>query len=123
MFRSMVTASTALSDTTEKLIDTLTVPDEVSRLVGVSGHAMGGAGITTLENVTGKMRIRNKSRGEESEFLLDIVGVLTSGSPAYSPKVHPCDMQVSQGNQIEVYMTMDLAQTVANTGRACLVFE
>lgn len=123
MFRSMVSSSTALSDTTEKLIDTITVPSNVSRIIGVSGHAMGGAGITTLENVTGKLRIRNKSKGEENEFLLDVVGVLTSGCPAYSPKVHPCDMPVTAGEQIEGYMTMDLAQTVGNTGRFCLVFE
>lgn len=122
MYKSAVTASTALSDTTEKLLDTLTVPGDVTKIIGIAGHACGGAGITTLENVTGKMRVRNASKSWEVELLLDVVCVLTGGVPAFRPTLHPVDLPVGQGDQIECYMTMDLAQTVANTGRVQLVY-
>lgn len=123
MFKSQVSASTAHTDTTEKLIDSLTVPDQVSRIVGVQAHALGGAGITTLENVTGKLRLRNRSTGDENEFLLDVVPVLTSGVAAFHPHTQPCDIPVSKGDIIDGYITMDLAQTVANTCRFRLIYN
>lgn len=122
MFKSQVSALTAHTDTTEKLIDTLDVPDDVTKIVGVQAHVVGGAGITTVENVTGKFRIRNKSTGLEYEFLLDCIVVLTSGTTAFMPTLQPCDIPVAQGNKIEGYVTLDLAQTVANTCRFRLVY-
>lgn len=121
-YKSQVSASTALSDTTEKLIDTLTVPGGVTKIVGIAGHALGGAGNTTLENVSGKLRIRNKSRGEEFEFLLDCTVVLAQGVASVSPRVWPTDIVVAQSDQIEGYMTMDLAQTIGNTGRFMIIY-
>lgn len=124
MYRSICTDATALNatETTEKLIDTITVPSNVSKLVGFRGTALGGAGITTLENITGKWRIRNKSRGEENELLMDSVVVLTSGVAALQPAMRVMDMPVTPGEAIEVYAVLDLAQTVNNTCRAELTF-
>jgi len=122
MFKSQVSSSTAHTDTTEKLIDTLTVPDGVTKIVGVQCHALGGAGITTLENTTGKFRLRNKSRGDEYEFLIRGLAVLTSGVGIIDPPVDPCDIPVSPTNQLEGYVTMDLAQTVGNTCRFRLIY-
>lgn len=123
MFKSQVSAKTAHGDTTETLIDTLTVPSDVSRIVGLQVHAVGGAGITTVENVTGKFRLRNKSTGLENEFLLDNVVVLTSGVGAWQPSIQPCDIPVKQSEEMEGYITMDLAQTVANTCRFRLIYN
>lgn len=123
MFKSQVSTKTAHGDTVETLIDTLTVPSDVSKIIGVQIHAVGGAGITTVENVTGKFRLRNKSTGYEAEFLLDCIVVLTSGVGAVQPTVHPCDIAVQSNNEIEGYVTMDLAQTVANTCRFRLIYS
>lgn len=122
-FKSQVSAKTAHGDTTETLIDTLTVPANVSKIVGIQVHAVGGAGITTVENVTGKFRLRNKSTGEEWEFLLDCIVVLTSGVAAIVPSIQPCDIPVAPTNQMEGYITMDLAQTVANVCRFRLIYS
>lgn len=123
-YRSLVSDATALNatETTEKLIDTLDVPSGVSKIVGVRVHTLGGAGATTLENITGKFRLRNKSRGEENEFLLDCVVPLTSGSAAIQPTLHVCDIPVSPGEKIEGYAVLDLAQTVNNSCRFMLIF-
>lgn len=125
MYKSLVSDSTALNatETTEKLIDTLNAPGGVKSIVGFAGQFFGGAGITTLENVTGKWRIRNKSQGYENEFLCDAVVVLTSGVGVIKPTVWPCDMPVSQGDEIEGYAVLDLAQTVNNSARFMLIFE
>ena len=122
MFKSLVSSSTALTGTTEKLVDTLTVPAGVSKIVGVQAHAGGGPGITTLENTTGKLRIRNKSRGDEYEFLIHGLAVLTSGTAPIPAPIEPCDIPCGPTDQIEGYITMDMAQTVANTGRFRLIF-
>lgn len=124
-YRSLVSDSTALSatETTEKLIDTLDVPSNVSRIIGCRVNAFGGAGMTTVENITGKFRLRNKSSGEENEFLLDCVGALTSGAVAFTPHLEVMDMPVKPGEKIEGYAVLDLAQTITNTVRFQLIFS
>lgn len=124
MFKQIVSAKTAHGDTTKTLIDTITVPQGVSALVGVAAHAVGGAGITTVENVTGYIELESDDIPiTPAQFLLDCIVVLTSGVAVFKPTQWPCNIQVKEKAQIKVYVTMDLAQTVANTCRCQFTFN
>lgn len=123
-FKQVVSAKTAHGDTTKTLIDTITVPQGVSRLIGFAGHAVGGAGVTTVENVTGYFELESDDfQITPAQFLMDCITVLTSGSAPFKPTQWPCDIPVVPGGKIKIYATMDLAQTVANTCRAMLTFN
>lgn len=123
MYKSQVSTKTAHGDTTKTLIDTITVPDGVSQIVGVCAHAEGGAGITTLENISGILELESDDAPiTPAQFLLDNTMVLTSGTAVHSPRVWPCNIPVKAGNRIKGYVTLDLAQTVAGTARFMLIY-
>jgi hypothetical protein len=125
MYRSQVSALTAHGDTVKTLIGTLTAPGGVTNIVGIWGYALGGAGLTTLENVSGILELESDSVSlVPCQFPLDIVAVLTSGVAAISPRVWAVLIPVTQGvTQIKGYVTMDMAQTVAGTARFGLIYN
>jgi hypothetical protein len=57
------------------------------------------------------------------QFPLDCVIVLTSGSVAFQPRVWGVNIPVNGGEKIRGYMTMDMALTVAYTGRFGFIYE
>jgi len=120
----MVSASTALGDTTKTSIGDITLPTTAKRVIGVWGHGMGGPGNTTLENVTGIMEFESESLNlAPMQFPLDIVALTGTGMAHLSPKVWPVDWGPAANAKITGYMTLDLAQTLANTGRWGLIYE
>lgn len=124
MFKQMVTAKTASGDTTKTLIDTVTVPDGVTELVGLASVVAGGPGATTLENVSGYIELESDDVSiVPAQFLTDVVVCLTSGTAGWSPKQWPCSIKVKPSNRIKVYVTMDMALTVAYTCRVQLTFN
>lgn len=124
MYKSQVSAKTAHGDTTKTKIDTLTVPQGVNRIVGVAVEVAGGAGITTLENLSGLFELESQDVNiVPAQFLTNNAIVLTSGVAAWQPKVWPTDIKVVGGAKIDGYITMDLAQTVAGTCRFMLIYD
>ncbi len=115
--------STATGDTTKTLIDTLTVPQGVSKLVGIA-VVWGGAGVTTLEGVSGILTLesdtmdwRNLAIPMEPSVPL---GTGLTCTPA--TKVWPCDVAVVPGATIKGSVTMDMAQTINPTARFVLAY-
>jgi hypothetical protein len=122
MFKQVCTAATASGDTTKTLVDTITVPQGVTKLVGIATQ-MGGAGITTLEGVSGKIELESDDMNiVPANFLTGVIQVVTSGAVYAPPVILPCDYDVIAGGKIKVYITMDMALTVNNTIRCQLTF-
>jgi hypothetical protein len=125
MYKYAASAVVAAGDTTKTSLGSLTVPAGVKKIVGVWAYALGGPGITTLENVTGIVELESVDIPvQPCQIPLEPVGVLTGGTPASQIKVWPLDIPVaSVGSIITAYVTMDMAQTVANTCRWGLWYE
>ena len=122
--KAQVSAATATGDTVKTKIDDLVVPQTAQRIVGIWAYAVGGAGSTTLENVTGILELESPDVNlQPLQLPLDCVVVLTSGSVAFQPRVWPVNIPVSGGAKITGYMTMDMSLTVAYKGRFGLIYE
>lgn len=120
----MTSDSTASGDTTKTLVDTLTVPMNVKKIVGISILSLGGAGITTLEDVTGIMTFESDDMDIAPLIIpLPQVAVLTSGVAALNPFIWPVDIPVVGGSKIKGYVTMDMALTVDSKIRFTLIYE
>ena len=120
----MVSASTALGDTVKTAIDTLTVPQSATQIIGIWGYSAGGPGLTTLENQSGMLELESPDINlQPLQLPLDVIAVLTNGAVAFSPRVWAVNIPVKGGAKITGYMTMDMAITVANKGRFGLIFN
>ncbi len=117
-------SAVATGDTVETTIGTLTLSAKARRIVGVWCHAVAGAGLTTLENMTGIFRLSSGDLDiSPAKYPLDCVGALTSGAFALNPRIFPVNIPVKGGEQIECFVTMDMAITIANKARWGLIYE
>jgi len=128
-YKSMVSVLTAqnATETNKTLIDTITVPQGVKKLVGVGvNHMAGSGGGTTLENQSGILELESDDMSPwtgTQTFLTGTAAFLTSGSIYAPPFIHPCDIAVSPGAHVKCSTTFDLALTVGAKCRVQLVFE
>ena len=128
MFKSMVTSLVAAeaTETTKKLIESVTIPQGVKHLVGV-GAQISTAGMTTLEDVTGILELESDDMapwGGTQAFLVNgMQTATTSGAVALPPYIHPTMIPVTAGAHNKVSVTFNKAQTVNPSVRAQLVFE
>lgn len=121
----MTSTSTALGDTVKtKVGATLTLPKNAKAIVGVWGHALGGPGSTTLEHVSGIMEFDAPGLNLAPMVLPLDNHTITGTGVAHVP-IHVWPMNVSNVGTAEVtcYMTLDMAITLANTGRWGLIYE
>lgn len=124
MLHAMVSASTALGDTAKTAIGEITLPTNARRVVGIWGHGLGGPGNTTLENLTGILELESESLNlAPMQFPLDCVAITGTGMVVLKPTVWPVNWVNVANAKITGYMTLDLAQTLANTGRWGLFYE
>lgn len=127
-YKSIVTALTAMNatETTKTLIDTVTVPQGVSRLVGVASQ-INGAGTTTLEGLGYIIELESDDMapwGGTQQFLgLGVANGNGAGWCCVNPFIHPCNIPVSPGAHIKVSATFDMALTINPSVRAQLIFE
>ena len=124
MLKYLTSLATACGDTTKTLIDTITLPAGTRSIIGVWVHAMAGPGFTTLENVTGFLELESPDINlQPCQVPLEPVGMLTGG--AVSSQIHtwPLNASVKGSERISGYITMDMAQTVANKARFGLVVD
>jgi len=116
--------SVALTDTTEKSLGTITVTGKARMLVGVWCLPNGGAGNTTLENVSGKFRITSPDVSlEPAEFPLPELTITGTGVSRGEAKVWPLEVEVPQNAKIEALVTLDLAQSINSTARWGIVLR
>jgi hypothetical protein len=122
-FKQQVTALTASGDTSKTLIDTVVVPLDCSKIVGVASIISAGATLTIAEAVSGIIELESDdSPITPAQFLTDVINILTSGAVAYSPSQWPCSIPVKGGSRIKVYITMDMAQTSAFKARVQITY-
>jgi hypothetical protein len=124
MQHSLVSASTASGDTTKTLIDTVTMPAGAKQIIGVAFTVVGGAGLTTLEDVTGILELESSDFPNfmPQQFLMDEFAVLASGVGALSPRIYPMNIPCRGSERISIYATMDMALTVNSKIRAMFVY-
>lgn len=118
-----VTACTAAGDTTETSIGTITLPASARRVIGF-GVNQGGPGITSAEGTAGMFRLACNSLDiTPSKYPIDGGMQLTTGVYQQDIRVWPCSFSPVANAQFTFYVTMDEAQTAANTFRGFIIFE
>lgn len=118
------TPATATGDTTKTKMGDITVPSDMNKIIGVMGHCVGGAGVTTLENMTGLIEVESNTDNIKCQIPINngaIGATLTSAGDGV--KIVPTDMPVTPGSTLSCYITMDMAITIANTGRVAIIFS
>lgn len=124
MRHAMVGAVTALGDTVKTSMTAITLPTSAKRVVGIWGHAVGGAGNTTVENLSGIMEFESESLNlAPMQFPLDCLTITGTGVGVLQPRIWPVNWENVANAKITCYMTLDLAQTIGNTGRWGLLYE
>lgn len=125
MRHAQASGSTALGDTVKTSIGQVLLPTTAKRVVGFWGYALGGAGNTTLENVSGILELESDSLNlSPMQFPLDLLACTgTLGMAVLSPRVWPVNIPNVGGVTITGYMTLDMAQSIGNTGRWGLIYE
>lgn len=121
MERNFVTDLTAqnATETTKTLIDTITVPQGVTKLVEV-GIQIVAKGVTTLEHVGCILELESDDAspwGGTQQFVSDSVEPLTSGAVVIPSKVHDCDIAVQPGSTIKFSTTFNVALTITPSVR------
>lgn len=123
--RKYITGSaTASGDTVKTSLGTLKVPDGYKRIVG-AGVSIGGAGMTTLENISGILDLDSQDLPDVNQTIpFSCGGLVTSGGLPTPVKTMPMDIPCGNGGQtINAWVTMDMALTVNNTVRPYIVVE
>lgn len=128
MYKSVVSTLTAqnATETTKTLVDTVTVPQGVKRLVGI-GTQVSSGGLTTLEDLTHILEVESDDSapwGGTQAFLgLGVGTCVTSGAAALQPYLHPCEIPVSPGSHLKLSVTFNKALTINPSTRCQLVYE
>lgn len=124
MLKAQASESAALGDTVKTSMGELRVPMKVKRIIGIWGYAIGGPGQTTLENISGILELESPDINlAPLQLPLDIISVLTEGSSVLQTRIFGCNIPVKGGEKITGYMTLDMAITLANTGRWGLLYD
>ena len=121
--KSDCTDATATADTVKTTCGTITLPGGSVRPLYVGCYAVGGAGFTTLENVTGVFEVESKQHGALGKWPLDCVAVLVSGVIAFSPRLYPVEWPNLSNDILTFYVTLDNATAIHNKARGILVFD
>lgn len=114
--KNFVTALTAqnATETTKTLIDTVTVPQGVTKLVEV-GLQIDMPGVTTLEDVSAILELESDDSsqwGGTQQFVTDTIVPLTSGTVCLPAKIHDCNIPVQPGSHIKFSVTFNRALTI-----------
>jgi len=117
-------AATATGDTTKTSIGSITLTAKAKRIVGFGAYATGGAGNTTLENVSGILEIESGDLSlAPQQYPLDTVSLTGTGMATLSPRIWATNIPVAGGEVLTGYITLDLAQTINPTARWFVITE
>jgi hypothetical protein len=112
-FTSVLTAQNA-TETVKTLIDTITVPQGVTKLVEI-GWQIVMAGMTTLESISNILELESDDAanwGGTQQFASPVTLPLTSGAATLPLCVHDCNIPVSPGSHIKLSSTFNVALTI-----------
>lgn len=120
----MMAAGATLADTAKTTMGDIQLPTTAKRVVAVWGHAGGGAGNTTLENVSGKLEIESNSLNiKPCEIPLKVVHITGTGMVQYDPKLWPVNWAGVGGAKLTGFISLELAQTINGLGNWGLIYE
>lgn len=124
MIKYMVGAATASGDTTKTSLGTLTTPARTTRIIGAWCSGAGGAGLTTLENVTGICELESPDVNiQPCQFPIEGEIIVGTGVACVPSKVWPMNAKVGGQAKITGYITMDQALAINPSVRFGLVLE
>lgn len=117
--------ATASGDTTKTKVGSIIVPQGVKMIVGVGGHSVGGATLTSGECVSGLYEIESDDNQVVCRIPFVDADILTSGALAMGgvDRFVPTNIPVNPGATLSCYVTMDMAQTGALVTRIAVMFE
>ncbi|GAI32549.1 unnamed protein product [marine sediment metagenome] len=111
---------------TEVKIGTITLSAKAKKIIGLWAYAVGGAGVTALENVTGIVRLDSPDFSiAPMRFPLDCVAsfAASSGAVVFAPRILPVDIPAVGNGKIDCFVTLDMALTIAATSRVGVIYE
>lgn len=119
-----VSASTATGDTTKTSIGNIQLSSRARKIVGVF-VTWGGAGMTTLEGVTGILEVESSNVPQIQPFQVPLNASIpvTSGVANHEPKIWPCNLPVKGQEILTGYVTMDMTQTINPSARWGVAIE
>jgi hypothetical protein len=117
-------ASTATGDTTKTSIGSITLTAKAKKIVGFGAYATGGAGNTTLENVSGILDVESSDLSiAPQQYPLDTVSLTGTGMATLTPRIWAVDIPCGGGEVLTGYVTLDLAQTINPSARWFVITE
>jgi len=112
-FHSQMGAYTATGDTVKTSLGTITVPKSATKIVGIMMYASGGAGMTTLENISGILELESPDLAlQPLQLPFEVVVIVGTGVASLQPRVWNCNVPVNGGERITGYATMDQALAI-----------
>jgi len=112
-------------DTTKTKVGSITLPQGLKRIVGVQHNHVGAATLTTGENVTGLLELESNAF-PKMQIPFAQAAILTSGANVGDLVIRDkLDIQGGNlpGSKVDVYVTMDMAQTGALKSQVALICE
>lgn len=109
-----LSTATASGDTAKTNVGNIQLNQRARKILSVFAVSVGGAGITTLEDVTGRLEIESSSlpQIQPCQIPLTPVAVLTSGVAGVPVQNWPINLDVKGQETLTGYVTMDMALTV-----------
>lgn len=120
----MASPATPLGGVAKTSMGTISVPKSAKRITGIWGYALGGAGHTTLENVSGILTIESDDLSvKPCQIPIDVLAIVGTGVAILKPTVWPHSIGGVGNTDLTGYITLDLAQSITGKGRWGLIYE
>ncbi len=124
MFHSQMSTYTATGDTVKTSIGEIQIPKTVKRIIGIMAYCSGGAGLTTLENISGILELETPDLNiSPIQLPFEIVAIVGTGMTSHQARVWPVNIPVSGGETITGYATMDQALAINPGARWGLLYD
>ena len=123
MIKYMVGASTASGDTVKTSLGTLTLPVSTRRILG-TWVQWGGAGMTTLEDVSGILELESEDINlQPCQIPITAAAITGTGVGVMEAKVWPLNIKHTGQARIQGFITMDITLAINPAVRFGLVIE
>lgn len=118
-----LTATLNTTETTEKSLGTITLPKDAKKIIAVYGYAVSTASGTVDETSSGYFRLTGKNIKNDHYFPISLVFTGDHTSQSQMGGFIPVNIDVGGNETIEVFMALDMAMSVNQTGVVFVVYE
>jgi len=120
----VTSASVPTGDTVETTIETITLHAGVIRIISFWVMILGGAGLTSLENVSGIFRLSSVDLADLQVVVpTEALAIVGTGIGIVTPRLWPLNRKVRSQYKMKGTITLDLALTINTTARWGMVLE